>query len=811
MKPKTVRQFSTYLCSIIVLGVLSGCALSIVPKTEKPEETPLALPARIEEPELVPVIFHVELRRSYSDETVIAIEVLDELSGLNRNINRYELTKIEENHYAGTLILPYGEIIKYRYVSTFPINQPEAAADGTTVLYRTMTVANNTTINDIIAGWPELPYKGELGKLTGIISDQSSKQPLADIFVTMAGYQTITDATGRFDFDQLPVGIQHLSAFSIDGAFLPFQQEANIIADLSTSAVIALTPLPEVNVTFIVSVPEGASGAPVRLAGNFYHLGNVYADLSHGVSSLASRMPILSRLDDGKYSLQVKMYAGSALVYRYTLGDGYLNTERDKDGKLVTRRIIVPNCDVTIEDEVKSWGVAGAEPITIKVTVPSETPSEDSIFIQFLQGTWQQPIPMWPLGNNQWMYLLFLSPEARQDTQYRICRNAQCDLAYDEASFTAPIPLSTIDVNTSVHTVESWHAWQPQISNNTETIILGDDTNLIGVEFTTDYQPADLNRYRDSLKELQQLGINWVIFSPTWRVTISNNLPQLSPNNLGRSMLLMDLADLIQIAKDYGFTVGLYPRLDYSMDSAKWWQSTQRDALWWQQWYQECEQFIISYTQFAANYEVDQLILGGVDVSPSLPGGIETTINNKGTPKNADQLWSALLQKVNQYYSGLLLWALPVGESELPEYVFFDQIGGFYLQFQPPADAYGGYDHQTVDITLNNFVVDFQRNFTDKQYFTGLNAPALSLGDFSCLSADCLISPRASVYVDYPIDLDAQFNFYQVYGSALSQRSWVQGISSRGFFPVVKLQDFSSSVYGKPAMQLLANSTPDAE
>jgi len=39
----------------------------------------------------------------------------------------------------------------------------------------------------------------------------------------------------------------------------------------------------------------------------------------------------------------------------------------------------------------------------------------------------------------------------------------------------------------------------------------------------------------------------------------------------------------------------------------------------------------------------------------------------------------------------------------------------------------------------------------------------------------------------------------------------VQGISSRGFFPVVKLHDFSSSIYGKPAMQLLSNSITDAD
>ena len=626
----------------------------------------------------------------------------------------------------------------------------------------------------------------------------------------MAGYQTFTDATGRFDFNQIPVGAHNISAISIDGAYISYQQEANIMANLSTPAVIAMTPLPEVNVTFIVSVPDVASGAPVRLAGNLYQMGNVYADLSNGVSSLASRMPILSRLDNGKYSLHIRLHAGNALVYRYTLGDGYLNAERDKDGKLVTRRIIIPDHDVTIEDEIASWGVAGIEPITIKVTVPAETPAEDSIFIQLQQRTWQQPLPMWPLGNNQWMILLFLNPESKQNTQYRICRNAECDFAYDEASYAAPIVLADTTANTSLHTVPIWHAWQPQLGSTQDSVSFGNDIELIGVEFIPDYQPSDLNRYRDILQELKQSGFNWVVFTPTWKVGISNNLPQLSPN-LGQSMLMMDLADLVQLAKESGFTVGLYPRLDFSTDSAEWWQNSKRDALWWQQWYQEYERFVISYTQFAANTKVDQLILGGVDVSASLPGGVETTIDNKGTPKNADQLWEALLQKVNQYYPGRLLWALPVGESELPKYTFYDQIDDFYLQFQPPADNYASDDPQTVDNTLNNIAANFQRSLNDKQYFAGLNAPALSADDFSCPFADCLISPRASSYFAYHVDLDTQLDFYRTYLSALSQRSWVQGTSSRGFFPVVKLHDFSSSIYGKPAMQLLSNSITDAE
>jgi len=63
-----------------------------------------------------------------------------------------------------------------------------------------------------------------------------------------------------------------------------------------------------------------------------------------------------------------------------------------------------------------------------------------------------------------------------------------------------------------------------------------------------------------------------------------------------------------------------------------------------------------------------------------------------------------------------------------------------------------------------------------------------------------LISPFNPQYDAGNVDLESQNYFYQVYTSVLAQRGWVSGISTRGFFPVLQLTDFSSSVYGKPAM-----------
>jgi hypothetical protein len=124
---------------------------------------------------------------------------------------------------------------------------------------------------------------------------------LADCLVAVAGYLTFTDMTGRFFFDHVPEGVHTLTVQSLDGRYQVFQQQANIIADLSTPAVVVMTPLPEVTVKFVVSLPEEALSAPVRIAGNLYQLGNIYSKLEESQSTLAARMPLLTRMVDGRY------------------------------------------------------------------------------------------------------------------------------------------------------------------------------------------------------------------------------------------------------------------------------------------------------------------------------------------------------------------------------------------------------------------------------------------------------------------------------------------------------------------------------
>jgi hypothetical protein len=66
---------------------------------------------------------------------------------------------------------------------------------------------------------------------------------------------------------------------------------------------------------------------PLRLAGNLLQLGNTFSDLRGGLSLVADRMPVLSSLPDGRYSVSLFLPAGADIEYKYTLGDGFWNSE----------------------------------------------------------------------------------------------------------------------------------------------------------------------------------------------------------------------------------------------------------------------------------------------------------------------------------------------------------------------------------------------------------------------------------------------------------------------------------------------------
>ena len=64
----------------------------------------------------------------------------------------------------------------------------------------------------------------------------------------------------------------------------------------------------------------------------------------------------MKSMPDGTYFLMVELPAGLDLRYKYSLGDGFWNSELTNDGQFHVRQLIVPDADLTISDTIESWG-----------------------------------------------------------------------------------------------------------------------------------------------------------------------------------------------------------------------------------------------------------------------------------------------------------------------------------------------------------------------------------------------------------------------------------------------------------------------
>ncbi len=814
---------------ILLIGVfllfisLVGCSDIMPTLTSQPllsDEPPATTSVpNIQESEIT---FMVDIPENTTVDQPISINFLDEVTGLAINTKTHQMLATEDGFYSITLPFPLGSLIKYRYSrqgEAAPIQ--EHISDGRQVRYRLYHVQGPGEVHDVVTRWTDTQFDGTTGRITGKALDSITGQPIPNILIVAGGAQALTTSDGSFLIEGLPPGIHNLVAYTLDGSYRIFQQGATVEEESTTPAELRLKEAEYVNATFEISVPENTIPAvPIRMAGNLYQLGNTFADLSGGVSSIASRMPVVSLLPDQKYQMILKLPVGADIRYLYTLGDSNWNAERTIDGEYKLRQLLVPEQDVTISDDIESWSSEASTPLTFDVTVPDKTPSNDTISIQYKPFFgWTESIPMWPLGNNRWAFVLNTPTNLIQGLSYRYCRNNQCGSTDDSQTTGNNSNGRSIDPESAsspiVDQVESWVWLDDQnttVDPGAPLITPRGSDYIAGIELQSAYHPSWTPQTPFTVNKINQTGANWMVLSPTWSFTRED--PPVLEQVTGRDALWMDLTDSIGLAQESGFKTALNPTPQFPTNIDAWWADAPRDFSWWLVWFERYRNFVVHHADLAAQTDADMLILGGDWLTPALPGGLLADGTPSGVPADAGLRWRTLIHDIRSRYNGTIAWALPSSQASENSPAFLENVDLIYLQFSSPLSNKLDPTQQELEAEaariLDNEIFPLQAEL-GKPLILSVEYPSADGGNTGCLDDperdSCLefrsLSRPNDDIPTIAIDLQEQTDIYSALLNAANARDWISGFISRGYYPPAALQDKSTSIHGKPAEEVI--------
>lgn len=743
----------------------------------------------------------------------LTLEILDEVTGLAMNPQRYEMTPKGDGKYELELLFPLGSVIKYRFLrGEFPF-AVEYNARGEQVRYRIASISEPVEIEDLISSWTDFRYSGATGRIKGQVFNAANNSPFPNALVSAGGYQTLTASDGSFLLEGLPPGTHNLVVYSLDGSFKVFQQGALVAESATTPASIPVIESQFVNVTFILETPEtNLRGLPVRMTGNIYSLGNTFADLGGGLSVIAARAPLLSIVADNTYAITLRLPVGLDLRYKYTLGDGFWNAEHNSNGGFVIRQLIIPPNDLTVNDRVESWQSGESAPITFIVQSPANTPVEDTVSIQFNPYAWTSPIPMWSLGNNQWLYVLYSPLNMFSALQYRYCRNDQCGFADDIATSghqASGYPLQiTTESQTIRDEIKAWQWWNTT-TNATQIIspeILPRTVQFVtGIETSPHYQPTWQPYLFWGYNAVNLLQANTVIISPTWSYTRTS--PPVFESVPGKDPLWIDLTQATQTSRQANLIPWLFPRIQ---PNAEIWSQPIDDFSWWENWFERYRIFAIHMADLAAQTNAPVLILGGSEVISALPDGKLDDGTSSGVPPFAAERWRQILSEVRQRYTGQVAWALPLDQDGIQPPDWLDMVDSLYVLVSAPlADsANASLDDLSLRAAsvLDETLLPIHQTI-QKPVFIAVNYPSYNGAAMECLPELCHLwdsqIPSAEVIAGLEMDMQEQVDIYTAWMTVINERDWISGFVSRGYYPPAALQDPSSSIRGKPASDVL--------
>ena len=763
------------LCLVFVSSSCSGVFV------KNPTQYPTSIP---EIPSIDALItFRVSLPEPLPAGDSIYLTVVDEVTGLGLGTQRYVMESEDETNYFVILPFVLGSIIKYRYQREGKILALEHQPDGRPVRYRLYHVEGPGAVNDIVNRWTDTRAQNNYGMLRGQVIDKTTGEPLHSIMISVGGAQVFSEANGSFTVHQLEPGVHNLVAYSINGEYLPYQQGASILPGNTTNAHISLLPTELVTIKFYVTLPDNTPpDIPIRLAGNLNQLGNTFTDLTGGVNSTVSRMPTLTAMPDGRFSLEISLPAGVDLRYKYSLGDGFWNAERTATGDTRLRQIIVPYHDLEIHDKVDSWTDSDRGIVNFNIIAPSDTPLNEIVYIQLNPGFgWMEPLPMWgrKKGNNgtiEWEYTIFNNLDMFDVLRYRLCLAGECDIAVGDSS--SMNQENEIILTQSPQTID-WQitAWssrplksQAAIVPNT-VVFPRDDNFMAGFALTNIYRPAWESKIPFAISDIKSLYANWIVFQPAW--SYSNLNPLILEYSPLTSPTLDTLSNWISQSHMLDLHTAIFPRIAFNEGAFDLQDISPLTEL---DWFEQYSNMVFNYAIFSHQTSAEALIIGDVGMV-STPSSLDLL---QSPSFDTTLAWVDLIRNVREHYSGKIMWVTnyPANLSSLP--LFIEEVDEILILWD------------TNSITQNRA--------TKLQ----IRQEAIEFIDHHFLPLWNRFHKPITLAVSSPTNnLTEQMETYNAILLAINERSWLNGIISMDYYPILPIQDISSSVQGKPASGVL--------
>jgi hypothetical protein len=816
-----MRRFSiTIWAMILFLGLLSACSQINIPNLTI-DQTPPPFP--VTDPTLMPstrVTFTAMAPANTPQDALLELVILDEVTGVPYNQRSFPMTRQNDGRYVVEVNPPAGTLLRYRYIRTSPGQVGEAGADGLPIRYRVAFLPGSMNFDDLIAAWTDAPYQGETGQITGRLVDASTLLPLPETILTIAGQIRITDAFGDFRVDQLIPGLHQLVAFRFDGSYQPAQQGAVIDGGETTPAQLPLFPAQKIQVTFEVTVPEDTiEGTPLRIAGNLKQFGHIFGELAGGITNQVSAMPTLVEVDPTHYIQIFELYAGTDLRYKYTRGDGLWNTEHNSQGALKTRQVILPDTDLIIRDEVESWHPRGQGSVFFSVTLPADTPEGDQISLQLNPSIWVPPLPMWQIGPLEWFYVLHGPLNTADAIGYRYCRNLQCNLAVN-AQYTDSTQMGQALVAEKFDqerkdVIQAWEGWDqsaPELTVIAPPISPRAEMEL-GMELSPSYNPGWDPFIGAGLEGIASLGSQNVILTPGWTIERVNPTPLIGFNP-AQSPDRNELSQMISISREQGLGVALHPTmLVPGGEVDQFWFNATRDEAWWASWFEGYRSFILSAARTAAQNNVEKLIIGGPEIRAALPGEFLADGSASGLPADAAERWRSLILEIRNNFSGILAFEVEHGNSlqNLPE--FIQEFDSIHVYWHAPLSISNQVDFAELQAEASSQLSDVLATITSAsavpvhisvEYLAVDGAATACPVENNGVCLDSAVFDR-NVYSGNDIQLDMGEQSEAINAVLLEAYNHpeIEGFYVRRYNPVVATKDFSASINGKPARDLI--------